>query len=163
MNLNLNRSSTSENPIIEFTAVDTAGCVVSTNPTCPHTHAPNAYRFDGSIFRSFRNAICAMASWPHRHTPLTRPTPPFIAGGSRFGEDDPRGVPTSTWWWNFCRCWTQLAGPVHAARAAGAAPGVFTASWEVTGVLYRGAVIKLPRAPSARVFCPPQARKFWRC
>ena len=25
-------------------------------------------------------------------------------------------------------------------------PGVFTASWEVTGVLYRGGVIKLPRA-----------------
>ena len=42
-------------------------------------------------------------------------------------------------------------------------PGVLTASWEVTGVLYRGGVIKLPRARSARVFCPPQARKFWRC
>ena len=41
-------------------------------------------------------------------------------------------------------------------------PGVFTASWEVTGVLYRGGVIKLPRARSARVFCPPQARKFGR-
>ena len=25
-------------------------------------------------------------------------------------------------------------------------PGVSTASWEVTGVLYRGGVIKLPRA-----------------
>ena len=42
-------------------------------------------------------------------------------------------------------------------------PGVLTASWEVTGVLYRGGVIKLPRARSARVLCPPQARKFWRC
>ena len=31
------------------------------------------------------------------------------------------------------------------------------------GVLYRGGVIKLPRARSARVFCPPQARKFWQC
>ena len=41
-------------------------------------------------------------------------------------------------------------------------PGVSTASWEVTGVLYRGGVIKLPRARSARVFSPPQARKFWR-
>ena len=39
-------------------------------------------------------------------------------------------------------------------------PGVLTASWEVTGVLYRGGVIKLPRAHSARVFCPPQARIF---
>ena len=28
----------------------------------------------------------------------------------------------------------------------GLVPGVFTASWEVTGVLYRGGVIKLPRA-----------------
>ena len=35
--------------------------------------------------------------------------------------------------------------------------------WEVTGVLYRGGLIKLPRARSARVFCPPQARNFWRC
>ena len=37
---------------------------------------------------------------------------------------------------------------------------VSTASWEATGVLYRGGVIKLPRARSARVFSPPQARNF---
>ena len=51
----------------------------------------------------------------------------------------------------------------HAGLGARGPPGMSTASWEVTGVLYRGGVIKLPRARSARVFCPPQARKFWRC
>ena len=30
--------------------------------------------------------------------------------------------------------------------------GIHLASWEVTGVLYRGGVIKLPRALCARVF-----------
>ena len=49
-----------------------------------------------------------------------------------------------------------------AQRYLACSPGVLTASWEVTGVLYRRGVIKLPRAHSARVFCSPQARNFWR-
>ena len=45
-------------------------------------------------------------------------------------------------------------------RRTGGPPGVFTASWEVTGVLYRGGVIKLPRARSARVFLPAAGAKI---
>ncbi len=56
-----------------------------------------------------------------------------------------------------------VAREVMKGEASGGSvlPGVSTASWEVTGVLYRGGVIKLPRAHSALVFSPPQARKFW--
>ena len=56
-----------------------------------------------------------------------------------------------------------VPGLIQLSSAVFRVPGMSTASWEVTGVLYRGGVIKLPRARSARFFCPPQARKFWRC
>jgi hypothetical protein len=39
-----------------------------------------------------------------------------------------------------------LHSPLVVSRVPAAAPGVSTASWGVTGVLYRGGVIKLPRA-----------------